>query len=72
MRKRKTEFNLIKNNTRIEISIDANHLVGKLDKASISDIEVSRQCQQMITNSVMLLMPKIKQVVVTAWFDEEI
>ena len=49
--KEKPNSILIKNNNlHIEISIDPNHLVGKLDKASISDIEVESAISTIIDN----------------------
>ena len=42
---------LIKNNNlHIEISIDSNHMVGKLDKASISDVMVEAAISTIIDN----------------------
>ena len=40
-RKRKAKYNSVKNNNlHIEISINPNQTVGKLDKANISDVVV--------------------------------
>ena len=49
--KEKPRTILIKNNNlHIEISIDPNHLVGKLDKASISDVVVESAISTIVDN----------------------
>ncbi|MDA9619041.1 malate synthase G [Candidatus Pelagibacter bacterium] len=45
-----SSFLIKKNNLHIEISIDPNHMVGKLDKASISDVVVESAISTIVDN----------------------